>query len=121
MVSRRRELVDRLEHLDATIRTTEIALRQARTTYRAFGRRIRNGKPIEEAFLGLSVPESRADLNDQLALLEEARHRVRTAIVAIGLEEGLSIGAMGRLFGFSRQLAARFAREAREAGSAVSE
>jgi hypothetical protein len=116
VTARRRELIERLEELDRTFVSTEAALRSARRTHRRFNRRVGSDKPIEEAFVGLSVPEARLAINEQLAVLEEARHRVRTAIIAVGLEEGLSIGKMGRLFGFSRQLAARFAREAKELG-----
>jgi hypothetical protein len=52
----------------------------------------------------------------QLDELEAARHKVRTALFALGLSEGMTISELGRLYGFSRQLAARIAREARGTG-----
>jgi hypothetical protein len=46
--------------------------------------------------------------------VESARHKVRRMAFARGLEEGMSIGELGRIWGFSRQLAARYAKEARK-------
>ena len=44
---------------------------------------------------------------------ERTRHASRIAVFAVGLAEGISIGELGRLYGFSRQLGQRFAKEAR--------
>jgi transposase-like protein len=52
-------------------------------------------------------------MTDLLAEFDECRHRLRISITAAGLEEGMSIGDIGRAFGVSRQLAARFAKEVR--------
>ena len=35
------------------------------------------------------------------------------AVFAVALEDGMSIGELGRIYGFSRQRAARYAKEAR--------
>jgi hypothetical protein len=42
---------------------------------------------------------------------EQQQHRTRTAIVAVALAEGMSVSGIGRAWGFSRQLASRYARE----------
>jgi hypothetical protein len=52
-------------------------------------------------------------MNDALKVLEQARHEMRLAMFALALDQGMSIGELGRIFGFSRQLAARCAKEAR--------
>ena len=56
---------------------------------------------------------TREGMNDALKALETARHRARLAVFASALDDGVSIGELGRTFGFSRQLAARYAKEAR--------
>jgi transposase len=52
-------------------------------------------------------------MNVALEAVEKARHEARLTVFAMGLEQGMSIGELGRMFGFSRQLAARYAKEAR--------
>ena len=50
---------------------------------------------------------------DALNGLEQARHRLRLAAMAGCLAAGMSIGELARQWGFSRQLAARYASEVR--------
>ena len=53
-------------------------------------------------------------MNEALNAVEQARHKARLMTFALGLEEGMSIGELGRMFGFSRQLASRYAKETLE-------
>jgi hypothetical protein len=55
----------------------------------------------------------RQTTNDALEALEHSRHEMRVAFIGPSLDEGMSIGEIGRSLGVSRQLAARFAKEAR--------
>ncbi len=55
--------------------------------------------------------DARLAMNTALKNVESARHAMRIQIFQVGLEQGLSIGELGRHFGISRQLAARYARE----------
>ncbi len=72
------------------------------------------GATIAEAFDGIPSAEPRqAALLDAIKDLTAARHRLRVAVIAAGIDEGMSIGQLGRSFGISRQLAARYAKEAR--------
>ena len=112
--SQRDELVHRLDELNTLMSSTQAELASAAVTYHEFRDRIAAGSSIAEAFAGLSVPQARQSLGDQLEILERARHETRVAIFALGLAEGLSIGELSRLYGFSRQLASRLAREARD-------
>jgi hypothetical protein len=68
--------------------------------------------PLEEALSSVPTQKARQDLTDGIARLEEARRRVRRASIVLGQKEGLSLGELARLWGFSRQLAARYAKEA---------
>jgi hypothetical protein len=71
------------------------------------------GADMTTALEAVSPAGAREAMNEALAGAEAARHAMRLRIFELGLDEGLSIGALGRSFGFSRQLAARYAREAR--------
>jgi hypothetical protein len=55
----------------------------------------------------------RAEMTDALTRYEEARHRTRLAVTALVLSEGTGVAEVGRAFGFSRQLAGRYAAAAR--------
>jgi hypothetical protein len=69
------------------------------------------------AALALAQPaEMRQSLNNAITQVEVARHAIRLAVFDEGLRQGMTIGELGRQFGFSRQLAARYAKESR-AGS----
>jgi hypothetical protein len=57
--------------------------------------------------------ETRNAMNDALNGVEAARHSMRLRLFKLGLDQGLSIGELGRIFGFSRQLASRYAKEAK--------
>jgi hypothetical protein len=55
----------------------------------------------------------RQNVNDGVAGFEAARHRFRLALVAVALDNGMSAVQIGEAFGFSRQLASRYLKEAR--------
>jgi hypothetical protein len=74
---------------------------------------LEQGTPLSEALTDLHTAERRVHMTERLAEFDECRHRLRISITAAGLEEGMSIGDIGRAFGVSRQLAARFAKEVR--------
>ena len=101
-----------LSNLERTIDTTQQVLTQAGGTYETLRARAAERVPVVEAFSDMAMPW--ADVTAHLAELERARHRVRTAVFALGLAEGMTIGELGRLYGFSKQLAARVAAEVRD-------
>ena len=53
-----------------------------------------------------------ANLTNVVAELERTRYQMRMACFRLGLEEGATISQLGRLWGFSRQLVSRIAKEA---------
>ncbi len=75
---------------------------------------LEGGMPLRQALTELNTAERRLRMTELLNEFDECRHRLRVSITAAGLEEGMSIGEIGRAFGVSRQLAARFAKEVRE-------
>ena len=88
-------------------------LRESEITYRRFRRRLESGRSVEDAFSNLGVPEMRRRLGESLAELDRARFEARRAIIAQGTAEGLSLGALARLWGVSRQLVTRTAHGVR--------
>lgn len=74
--------------------------------------RLKAGADIATALEHASPAETRQSLNDALRHVEEVRHQIRLLVFAEGIKQGMSIGELGRQFGFSRQLAARYAKEA---------
>jgi len=55
----------------------------------------------------------RRSVSDAMNELEAARHRFRLALVAVAIDNGMTAGQVGEAFGFSRQLASRYLKEAR--------
>lgn len=100
------ELLGALADLRQATRSTEAAIRR--------GLKQAQGGGEMAALLGkVSPSQIRLSMNEALGALEKARHDARKAIFLASLDEGMSIGELGRTFGFSRQLAARYAKEAR--------
>ncbi len=104
--------------IERTIEASE-ALRANLRSNEAIGRkmikRLEDGVPISECVdaAGAVASEVRRDINDLLAEYERHRHEMRLAFIGPSLDEGMTIGAIGRTLGVSRQLAARLAKEAR--------
>jgi hypothetical protein len=76
---------------------------------------LEEGADLTTALVAAFPSETRSVMNDALKQLEEARHEIRLYVFAVSLEQGVSISELGRQYGFSRQLAARYAKDAREA------
>ena len=112
MANERRALQLALSDLEQSMELTQRVLADAGSTYGTLRSRVAGKVPVAEAFSDMAMPWS--EVARQLDDLERARHRVRQAVFALGLSEGMTIGDLGRLYGFSRQLAARIAREVRE-------
>jgi hypothetical protein len=69
------------------------------------------GATMSATMTSINVGQRRADLTESIADLEAARHHLRSVCFALAIAEGLSIGAVARLWGVSRQLAQRTVRE----------
>jgi hypothetical protein len=113
VTSGRDRLVAILDELNTTIGAAAVALEASQVDNRRFREGIVREDPLPEAMIAVTVPEVMGDVARALKNLEETRHRSRTAVFAVGMAEGVSIGELARLYGFSRQLAQRFAKEAR--------
>ncbi|MEI7860405.1 MAG: hypothetical protein WCI26_11325 [Acidimicrobiales bacterium] len=56
----------------------------------------------------------RKEMSDLLSEFEADRHQFRLALVAVGMDNGMSAREIAESFSFSRQLASRYVKEARE-------
>ena len=92
------------------------ALRESLRRYESVLERVRrdveHGIPLHEVMNEIGVANRRLDLVERLTRFEDARHRMRVACFRLSHAEGLNISAIARLWGISRQLAARFIKEA---------
>lgn len=99
-------LLEALAALRDVTRSTEV-------TIRSMLKKVNQGADLSDTISGGDPATARHAMNEALKEVERARHEVRLAVFAEALDRGTSIGQLGRVFGFSRQLAARYAKEAR--------
>jgi hypothetical protein len=66
-----------------------------------------------DAVRAAHVSEEREDLHEALFMLEQRRRESRIASFRSALDHGVSINELARMWGFSRQMASRYAKEAR--------
>jgi hypothetical protein len=67
----------------------------------------------EKAVKDSHMTEEREDLQEALTVLEQRRRESRVAAFRSALDHGVSISDLARIWGFSRQMASRYAKEAR--------
>jgi hypothetical protein len=106
--------VEEIEALLESAKLLRADLRVKETTYRRTARMLEKGTPIEEVMEASGARTARQELTEAMAEFERRRHSARLSLTAAALDEGMTIGGVGRAWGFSRQLAARYAREVRE-------
>jgi hypothetical protein len=74
---------------------------------------------LPDAMTAVTVPEVLGGVARALKTSGSHATFSRTAVFAVGMADGVSIGEPARLYGFSRQLAQRFAKEARRRGKSA--
>jgi hypothetical protein len=71
------------------------------------------GGDVASALIDMHPEESRHKVNDSLLHLDHCRHDVRVKVFALALEGGMTVDQLSEVWGISRNLAARIAKEAR--------
>jgi hypothetical protein len=100
-------VIEAMQNLRRVLETREEELRRA----------VRVREPATDYATSVKqaqVTESREELNDALFLFDKARRESRIASFRSALDHGVSINELSRIWGFSRQMASRYAKEARE-------
>jgi len=100
-------LLEATKQLRASLRATE-------TLYRRTLRKIQHRSAVTATLRANNADVARLDLTKALKEFERQRHKTRISLIASQLAEGESIAEISRTWGFSRQLASTFAREARD-------
>ncbi len=98
------QLVDTLADARSTFREVEQFFQRAL-------KKADRGGNLQSALLSPELGLSRQSMNDAVDAIERQRREMRHKLFALAMTEGYSIGEMGRMFGFSRQLASKYARE----------
>ena len=88
------------------------ALIKSETTYRRTLRGLRQRVGVTATIKANQAEVARQQLTDALKEFEHQRHRTRVSIISAQLAQGDSIADVGRSWGFSRQLASKYAQEA---------
>jgi hypothetical protein len=99
------DLLEAAKRLRVTILRTE-------TLYRRTLKGLRQRSKITATIKANRFDIARKELTDALKDFERQRHRTRGSVILAQQAEGESIGEIGRSWGFSHQLASKYAREA---------
>src|SRR6516165_8558828 len=99
------DLLEAAKKLRATLLRTE-------THYRQTLKGVRRRSQITATIKANRFDVARQDLTDTLKDFERQRHRTRGSVILAQLAEGESITEIGQSWGFSHQLASKYAREA---------
>jgi hypothetical protein len=109
-----RQAVDTLTRCFETSEEVRASLRRMESAYRKAIKQIEQGADFKSTLFSAHATGVSGDVTLALIRLEGERHRCRVAGIAVALDHGMSIGAIARAWGVSRQLASRYAKEARE-------
>jgi hypothetical protein len=109
------DLAELIRELIATNRQVRKTLRRSEIILTKSLERFESGEDPLAILESLLPTQREGSGEDPFKDHARARHRLRLAIIGICLDSGLSIGDIGRLYGFSRQMASRYAREVRDA------
>jgi len=101
-----------MEDVADALHDAQRVLRLAETATRRTLRGKNRGQISADVLRSAPVNEVRNPVDEALRRLEQSRHAVLITIFAVALEEGMSIGELSRNYGFSRQRAAKYAKEA---------
>ncbi len=113
MADTRARAIGDTQHLLDTLDSLIIHLRDTRTRYRSVVRSLQQGKPVEECLAAVDAAQTRKSMTAVLEEFELARHDSRMALIAAGVDEGMSINRLAKAWGISRQLASRYVNQLR--------
>ena len=109
----RETAIEDLYRLLEVARQLRMQLQSCEATYERTAERLKSNTPVSEILQSVEASEARLSLNSRLEELTCARHRSRLSMIAAEVDEGTSISSVGRVWGFSRQMAQRYVQEAR--------
>jgi hypothetical protein len=87
------------------------SFREVEVAFQRVLRKADRSGDVQSALLSPQLAVWRQSVNDSINEIERCRREMRLKLFALALADNYSIGEMGRLFGFSRQLASTYAHE----------
>lgn len=100
------EVIDAMRNLRLLLERREESLRRAIDVREP-------ARDYTQAVKDAHVTEEQEEFHEALLLLEQRRRESRIASFRSALDHGVSINELARIWGFSRQMASRYAKEAR--------
>jgi hypothetical protein len=114
MIEHRDEVIAHIRELRKANREVRQALVTSDRVLSQAIRHLESGSDIATTFEKTQSIGARRKVDSAFDTYRRVRHQLRLVVMQRGIDEGMSIGALSREWGFSRQLGARYAREARE-------
>jgi hypothetical protein len=114
-VTSKEQAVEALDEFISALTVARTEMRRTEQFLRSVRQQVEDGETVESLIALMPPAKQRQTLADALDQLNRSRHKARQKIFALALERGLSVAELGRAWGFSRQLAARYISE--EVGS----
>jgi hypothetical protein len=112
MSVKRKRLVDSIAELVESSARLRGCLQRYERAMTRISKNLERGELAVRASTGTDIPAQRRQVTEAIEEFEAARHQLRLALFALGMEEGASMSEIGRVLGISRQLASRLAGEA---------
>ena len=102
--------------IEANRSAREVMVKNERRLKRAM-KNLERGIDVRTAIQTTHPDAPRQSTNEALEAYEAARHNLRLAVIRELLASGMSLREIGKQWGFSRQLASRYAKELGTHGS----
>jgi hypothetical protein len=109
----REDAVKDLQQLLEATKRLRADLRSREGLYRRTAKKLARGTDLATAMKSVRASDARGELAEAFDDFEYCRHQLRLSMTSAGLDEGMTIGHVGKALGISRQLAARYAKETR--------
>jgi hypothetical protein len=87
------------------------SFREVEQAYQRVLRKADRSGDVQSALLSPDLATWRLRVNEAIDEIERQRRNMRRRLFALAMSEDYSIGEMGKMFGFSRQLASKYANE----------
>ena len=113
-MSSKDEAVDALEGFISAVASARDELRRTERFLREVLRLVSEGHEVQSLILAKPPGGRRQAYQDALEEVNRSRHLARQKTFALALERGVSVSDLARAWGVSRQLAARYLKEADE-------
>ncbi len=111
MASSESQVSRSLEETADAVAVAVKALKNFEDVLRGILREAETQSDLLSVILSVHPSDQREEVNDALIVMEKTRHQLRSRIFALGLDRGMTMSELGRAWGFSRQFAARLAKE----------